>query len=525
MMNEFLQHSPAAEQWKIIGDKTHHGINLPLFALRSQASCGIGEFYDLIPLIKWCKDIDFDVIQLLPLNDNGNDASPYSALSAYALNPLHLSLTKLPGLESSQLLQNLIHELQSLNNTQRISYKSVQAGKEKFFKEYFRLFFDSLSKTENYDIFLEQNSWLYSYALFKTLKIQRNWESWERWKDIDDLSVNFEKLLNQHQEDIAFHIFTQYLCFQQLEDVRNQAKQSGVLIKGDIPILINRESADVWAFPQLFQLEYSAGAPPDMYSKDGQKWGFPIYNWKSMEQYQYFWWIQRLKVAERLYDLYRLDHIVGFFRIWAIPPALSSKQGKFIPEDKSQWIPQGEKIMRMMLGNSSMLPIGEDLGEVPPEVRKCMRSLGICGTKVMRWERNWETDKSFIDIRDYPIESMTTVSTHDSETLVLWWRDHPEEAKAYANTKGWTYQSHITQEQLFSILYDSHHSASLFHINLLQEYFSLIPDMTWPNPADERINIPGIVSEKNWTYRFRPTVEEIVTNATLKTAMKRILSQ
>ena len=515
-----LPDTPASKQWNAIGIKQHDGINLPLFSLRSRRSCGIGEFPDLIPLILWCKELQLDIIQLLPLNDNGNETSPYNALSAFALNPLHLGLTKLPQVESSAILLKQIQELQSLNNQQRIPYPLVYEGKERFLQEYHRLFYPTVANNENYHRFIEQNPWLNEYAAFKTLKMQRRWESWEKWEEID-----LPSFLKNHEKEIGYHTFVQYLCFQQLEDIKNRAKENGIFIKGDIPILINRESADVWAHRSLFQLQYSAGAPPDIYSKDGQKWGFPIYNWEAMEKDHYHWWIARLRTAAHFYDIYRIDHIVGFFRIWAIPLQLTGKHGKFIPEDKAQWIAQGEKIMKMMLENSSMLPIGEDLGDVPTEVRACMRSLGICGTKVMRWERNWETDKSFIPLENYPVESMTTVSTHDSETLFLWWKNHPEEAKEYAKTKGWKYDPVITSDQQFSILYDSHHSPSLFHINLLQEYLALIPGMTWPDPQDERINTPGVISDKNWTYRFQPFVEELVTNPLLKNTLKQILKK
>src|SRR5262249_5252482 len=122
---------------------------------------------------------------------------------------------------------------------------------------------------------------------------------------------------------------------------------------------------------------------------------FPLYNWHHMEKHHYNWWKQRLKTAEAFYNLYRLDHIVGFFRIWGIPLDKPAKEGRYISENKEVWIPQGEKIMKMMLANCPMLPIGEDLGSVPPEVRQCLKNLGICGTKVMRWERDWEGDKHF----------------------------------------------------------------------------------------------------------------------------------
>ena len=202
---------------------------------------------------------------------------------------------------------------------------------------------------------------------------------------------------------------------------------------------------------------------------------------------------------------------------------LTAMEGHFIPNDPALWIPQGEKIMRMMIENSSMLPIGEDLGVVPPEVRQDLGTLGICGTKVMRWERYWHGDWSFIPVQNYPRESMTTVSTHDSETLALWWRNQPQESGDYAHRRGWEYTPLLSYDYRMGILWDSHHSHSLFHINLLQEYLAFIPDMVWPDPEDERINVPGLVSEQNWSYRFRPSLEEITTNEQLADIMRNLI--
>jgi 4-alpha-glucanotransferase len=323
---------------------------------------------------------------------------------------------------------------------------------------------------------------------------------------------------------MEFHSFVQYLCFQQLERVKKYAEEHHVWLKGDIPILINRESADVWFHQHLFLLDFAAGAPPDMFNEEGQKWGFPLYNWNAAKEQNYEWWITRLQTAEHFYHLYRIDHIVGFFRIWAIPLHAPAKEGYFYPSEEKEWLPQGEQIMRMMLTNSSMLPIGEDLGVVPPQVRSLLKSLGICGTKVMRWERRWETDQGFIPPETYLPESMTTVSTHDSDTLTLWWQRNKEEAILYAGTQGWEYTPELSIQEHADILRQSHHSGSLFHINLLQEYFSLIPGMTWDAPEDERINFPGTVSERNWSYRFRPSIEEIVSHPFLKSRITSLIT-
>lgn len=514
--------SPTGKQWQRIGVRPHHGIVLPLFSLRSQESCGIGEFFDLIPLIPWCKEVGFDVIQLLPLNDPGLETSPYSALSAFALNPLYLSLWALPYIEDIPYLQQMLKEIRRLNESQRIDYPKVYTLKEGFLLHYFRTVGNKIAQTDEFKEFRENNPWVEDYALFKTLKIIHHWHHWKDWSP-ECRSLQTGPHRKDLEVEIRYHTLIQYLAFKQLKEIKALANAQGIYLMGDIPILLNEDSADVWKEPNFFNREWTAGAPPDMYAEDGQNWGFPLYNWDNLEKQNYNWWKERLKVAGQIYDIYRIDHIVGFYRIWAIPHGHPGKEGKFIPEDSSKWIPQGEKILTAMTESNSMLPIGEDLGNVPPEVRDSMGRLGICGTKVMRWERAWNEDKRFINPKDYTQESLTTVSTHDSEPLSLWWQNYPEDAKTYAGSKGWDYSPQITVDQLFAILYDSHHSDSLFHINPLQEYLALVPGMTWPSKEDERVNTPGTVSPFNWTYRFKPSVEEIVSSQALKDVIKRLL--
>lgn len=520
--------SATGTHWRQVGVRNHHGIDLPLFSLHSHQSAGIGEYPDLLPLLSWCKEIGFDVIQLLPLNDLGKGTSPYSAISAFALNPLFLGLAQLPYLDQlSQLLEKLA-VLQQLCQTQCIDYVRVQTEKELFLKEYYAHCSEKLLAEEGYHQFLNANrDWLDSYALFKVLKEQHNWSNWEEWepKYRDPTPEGFQQLLVEHAAALKFHSLIQYLCWQQMAHVHNKAKELGIFIKGDIPILISRDSDDVWSHRHLFMMEYSAGSQPDMYSAVGQNWGFPIYNWSAHEQEKYHWWERRLQVASAFYDIYRLDHLVGFYRIWSIPVGQPSSQGHYIPEDPNVWVSSGEKIMRVMLEKSSLFPIGEDLGVVPPEVRVNLKDLGICGTKVIRWERFWhDPGQPFIPFSSYLNASMTTVSTHDSETLQLWWKNNPVEAQEFARFKNWVYTDVLKSEQQREILVDSHRTSSLFHINLLQEYLVLIPSFAWPNPEDERINISGTISDRNWTYRFRPSVEEIVTSAELTHLMKEMRS-
>lgn len=522
--------SACGPAWKSIGVKHHHGINLPLFSLHTKNSCGIGEFLDLKPVIDWCTKIGFDVIQILPINDTGPEPSPYSAISAFALNPLHLSLSALPGIREYPDLVTKLADLQAFSEKQRLDYPALYREREEFLHLYYQYTYAKESQKESYITYIKENDWLEGYALFKSIKIIREWQPWEEWPQNlrDPCPTDLTKLLEEYKNQISYHIYLQYLSFKQLDEVRQYAKENQVFLKGDIPILISKESTDVWLNRKLFFLHLTAGAPPDMFSKEGQNWQFPIYNWSEMEKQDYAWWRQRLKLASRFYDIFRIDHVVGFFRIWSVPLDKQGKDGQFFPEDEKQWIELGKKNLLSMLKDCSMLPIGEDLGVVPPQVRECLRQLGISGTKVMRWERYWEVDKSFIPVNKYNPESMTTVSTHDSETLRLWWKNHPDEAEVYARSKGWNYSSDITQEQSQEILKESHHSNSLFHINLLNEYLALIPDMTWPNPEDERINDPSlhneqaIHSDRNWTYKYRKSFEEISKNKDLESLMKNI---
>lgn len=514
--------SAARTQWAFIGVRHHHGIDIPLFSLHSQTSCGIGEYTDLLPLIPWCRSLGMDVIQLLPLNDTGVDTSPYSAHSATALNPLHLGLSQLPYLDECPELCPQLEELRELNKLQRINYARVNIGRNRFLNDYYKKVGEKIQKNPEYHAFIEENPWVEKYALYKALKVANHHVKWQEWESelVSPTQEQVTYLIKKYRKEIEYHIVLQFLCFKQMVEVKAAADAHGVFLKGDLPILINRDSADVWLERRLFQMHYSAGSPPDMYSAVGQNWGFPIYDWRQIEYEHFLWWKQRLSFASHFYHIYRLDHVVGLFRIWSIPLGHESQAGAFIPSDFMAGLVQGSHILSSLLRATPMLPIGEDLGTVPAEVRQCLSILGICGTKVMRWERYWNESRQFIPYNQYPLESMTTVSTHDSETLEMWWRKNPCEAHDFARFKGWDYEPLLSRARHQEILRDSHHTNSLFHINLLQEYLFLVADMTWPDPNDERLNVPGLILETNWAYRFRPSVEEMINSDELKKAIQ-----
>lgn len=524
-MDELLQ-GAAGKQWKRIGVRHHHGLCFPLFSLHSATSCGVGEFPDLLPMITFCKEVGMDVIQLLPLNDTGMGTSPYSAISAFALNPLHLGLTRLPWVEKVPKARDKLAKMRYWNTTPRVKYPIVRELKTAFLKEYYAAVYPEIAALPDYQTFLQTHDWLQPYALFKALKENQFWKEWEDWPTSlkSPSQTTYDQLLIEHGQAMQFHEMCQYLCFKQMQEVKETAEREGVFLKGDIPILISRDSADVWHNRHLFLMNFSAGAPPDMYVREGQDWGFPTYDWEALQRSDYAWWRERLSLASHLYHLYRIDHIVGFYRIWTIPSGHTPKEGSFLPADESVWIDHGHKLMEMMLESAPhLLPIGEDLGTVPDTVKEDLASLGICGTKMMRWERDFAPGGSFYPPKEYTPVSMTTVSTHDSDTLQLWWRHYPKEARLFSKFKGWDYRPFLSLDRHKEILEEAHTSGSLFHINLIQEYLALFPELVSPHLGDERINIPGKILDTNWTYRCVPSVEQLLAHTKLKKAIREIL--
>lgn len=513
--------------WRRIGIYPHHGIDIFLPALHSHNSCGIGEFLDLLPLIDWCHQLKMDVIQLLPLNDSDHDPSPYNPISSSAINFILLSLHALPDLDQLPDLKNRLHLFSPFNELKHIPYQDIIVHKTNWLLAYFQQTGKAIMEQAEFKDFANKNAyWLEPYALFRSIKDQLSDTPWPSWpEDLKNpTKVTYAELLKTNATKIAFYTFLQFLCFQQLKSVATYAQNKGIFLKGDIPILVGSESAEVWRYRSYFDIKWAAGAPPDFYYSEGQYWGFPLFRWDIMRKDHFLWWKQRLQYASEFFDLFRIDHVIGFFRIWAIPLNAPAKNGHYIPKSESEWKKQGSELLHMIISYSEgMMPIAEDLGTVPDALPICLKEMAICGTKIIRWERDWTQEKNpFIPYHQYPRISLTSVSTHDSPTLTQWWRDFPEEVMQFCTFKHWEYEPELSRERRLEILWDSHHTASLFHINLLQEYLALFPKLVWSDPEDERINIPGMVLPTNWTYRYRPSVEEIISHTKLFEAMEKM---
>jgi 4-alpha-glucanotransferase len=520
---KYLTNCPTYSQWQKIGIHHHHGICIPIFSLKTKTSSGIGEFLDLLPLIDFCKIIGMDVIQLLPINECGIDPSPYDAISSCALHPIYLKLQSLPYLKDNAKLTRKLKIFDKYKKRKRVAYEEIRQLKMNFLFEYYLQYYENFLKDKHFLIFVKNNPWLYEYSLFRFLQDNLKKKKWFEWEDKykNPKKETLSALFESNKKNCYFYYILQYLCFSQMNIVKDYASINSVFIKGDIPILINPNSVDVWYDRKIFDLSHVAGCPPDDTDPLGQKWGFPLFNWQAMEKKDFFWWKRRLNIASSCFHIYRIDHVVGFFRIWAIKPKDSALHGIFLPKHPAKWKEQGYKILMMMIKSSSMLPLAEDLGLIPKMTYVALKKLGLCGLKVMRWQKK---KGQFIDIDKYPPLSLTCVSNHDFPSLQLWWENFPKDAKKYAKYKKWKYKKTFSNKFRESLLYDSHHSSSLFHINPLSEYLSFFEPLVWKNPIDERINISGVENDVNWKYRMRPYLEDLLKNKKLITIIKKLIS-
>lgn len=307
------------------------GVVVPVFSLRSSKSCGIGEFSDLPLLGKWCVKSGIELIQILPVNDTGYQESPYSALSAFALHPIFIRLDEV---KESQKYHKEIQALRDkFENKKRVQFAPVLTEKLKILWKIYTENSEKIKNDEKLNEWLKENPWVINYAIFSTIRNKNALSAWKEWDKYSnptktDLSLLWKKFSTEN----FFYLWVQYNLEKQLKDAVDQLNSMGVSLKGDIPILMNEDSCDVWSERDFFNLDLTAGAPPDMFSSDGQNWGFPIYNWDKLKIENYSWWRNRLKQAEKFYHAYRIDHVLGFFRIWNIPEnMISGSMGYFNP--------------------------------------------------------------------------------------------------------------------------------------------------------------------------------------------------
>lgn len=318
------------------------GIAIPVFSLRSQHGFGIGEFNDIKALVDWTRDLGMRMIQLLPVNDTIStgtwmDSYPYSAISAFALHPIYLNLEKVAGKDFASSIKSLHKKQKQLNEMPEVDYEAVLKIKLEVIEDLYALLKDKVFASDDFKVFFEQNEyWLRPYAAFSYLRDKNKTAEFGKWKQHSVYNAaaiaKFCQPSQKHYDKISIHYFTQYHLHLQLKEAHEYANGHGIILKGDIPIGINRHGVDAWMEPELYNMDMQSGAPPDDFAVKGQNWGFPTYNWGRMQQDGFAWWKKRFEQMSRYFDAFRIDHILGFFRIWSIPfDAVEGIMGHFVP--------------------------------------------------------------------------------------------------------------------------------------------------------------------------------------------------
>ena len=318
------------------------GTVIPIFSLRSEGSFGVGDFGDLQKMIDWCAKTRQRVLQVLPINDTNmtytwQDSYPYNSISIYALHPQYTDFRQLPPLKDKERKAYYEALQKELNALPQIDYERMNNAKLAYLRELFAQEGSKMMKTEAFKTFFEQNKdWLVPYAAFCHYRDMYGTASFTEWPDHKTFTEkereSMSKTTTKIYKEVAFWYFVQFNLDQQMRAAHAYARKQRVILKGDIPIGISRDGVEAWVEPKYFNLNGQAGAPPDAFSADGQNWGFPTYNWDVMLADGCQWWVRRFRKMAEYFDAYRIDHVLGFFRIWEIPmPHKSGLMGQFSP--------------------------------------------------------------------------------------------------------------------------------------------------------------------------------------------------
>ena len=461
------------------------GISVPLFSLTSVNGWGIGEFGDLPMFAHWLGEAGQSIIQILPIQEMPPiESSPYSAMTAMALDPLYLTMANVPdfaGLGAELALDGAEQaELKRLRALPRIDYAAVRRLKEKWLRRSYDRFLTmevarGTSRAARFDAFVAAQSWwLDEYALFRSLHALHEELPWTKWPDplAHAEAAAIREVREALRHEMVYRSYLQWLAAEQWSDAKRLSWP--IRVFGDLPFMISADSPDVWARQHEFRFDATIGVPPDAFSETGQDWGLPPWRADVMSSNDFAWMRARARRYADLYDGFRIDHLVGLYRMY-VRPIDKSTQAFFDPGDEPQQIHLGEMLVDILRGGDNGTDvIAEDLGSIPPFVRASMARLGLAGLKVLRWERHWDREgQPPVDPSEFPEGSVATTGTHDIEPLALTPDGDSEEKRA------------STVRSLLS-------AGSALTLIPLQDVFG------WT----DRINTPAVVDEINWTWRL-----------------------
>ena len=478
------------------------GTVIPVFSLRSEGSFGVGDFGDLKMMIDWCDRTKQRILQVLPINDSiitrtWQDSYPYNAISIYALHPQYCDLRQLPKIKDEALAGKFEQLRQELNALPQIDYERMSAAKMDYLGVVFAQEWSTVQRSKDYKQFFDQNQeWLVPYAAFCYYRDLYGTAEFGKWP-AEATVERTQKSTFKGKRDMQFWYYVQYNLDRQMRAAHDYARQHRVILKGDIPIGISRDGVEAWVEPKYFNLNGQAGAPPDAFATDGQNWGFPTYNWDEMMKDGCQWWVRRFRKMAQYFDAYRIDHVLGFFRIWEIPmPEKSGLLGQFAPalgmsreeieaygvtfneglflvdhkrgdrwhprisvqqQEAYQQLPEDQKFCFNRLYNdyfyrrNNQFWYQEAMKKLPmltqaTRMLVCAEDLGMvpdCVPWVMNELRILSLEIQsmpkaagirFGHLSHNPYRSVCTISTHDMPTLRQWWDEDESRTQDYYNT-------------------------------------------------------------------------------------------
>lgn len=503
------------------GRARRSGILVPLFSLTSTRGWGIGEFLDLPPFAAWLVAAGQKVVQILPITEIPEDeTSPYSAVTAMALDPIYIAI---PAVEDFAALggeagldadDRMI--LDEVRRASRIDYRRVRALKWGCLRRAHQHFVNSgrtnRTARARFESFANTQSWwLDDYAVFQALRKAHGLHAWWDWpkplagRDADAL----ERARDELAAEIDYRKYVQWIAAQQWAAARERSRP--IQVFGDLPFMISANSPDVWTRQDQFRLDASVGVPPDAFSEDGQDWGLPPWRAEVMSQGDFEWMRRRATRMAELFDGFRLDHLVGFYRTY-IRPLDKSTKPFFAPDKEAAQLAVGQRLVGIYQDSGAEI-VAEDLGTVPDFVRKSLARLGVPGCKVVRWERDpTNPTERFLDPLDYPGTSVATTGTHDIEPLATWWADlQPDGREQFLQTPSIARylpesggvvdieSDSLPRAVLDALLRALLDARSELVILPIQDVFG------WR----DRINTPASVDEENWTWRMPWPVDRL----------------
>ncbi len=535
------------------------GILIPTFAIRTGKDLGIGDTGGVRELIDWAADTGLGFVQFLPINATGTDCSPYNAISSVALDWLTLELTpdSVPELDEvfyeGALAGAGVAELRS----GAVKYARVRVLKDALLRRAFSRLRAGTKRGREFAKFQKAEAgWLDDFCLFRVLMEENGHEDWTNWPDTMNTAgkarawLAEQRAKDAHTVDarLGFHAYAQWLCFSQWRAVRAHAAARGVRLMGDVPFGISWCSADVFFQPEQFDLEWCGGAPPETYFKDdlfvqrwGQNWGIPLYRWNVMEADGFAWWRRRVHKLTEVFDIFRIDHVLGFYRIYSFPWR-PQRNAEFLnlsedevrertggrlphfqrhddetPEHRAANLAAGDKYLRMIVEAAAPQEVvAEDLGTVPEYVRPHLLSIDVPGFKIPQWETDAHGNVTLG--RDYPECAFTTYATHDHEPMRTHWEHRRRDANTHDSPERWLGNKELRLLAIFAGLpvqedhwppYDATIRRTLLEALLASNARHAAFMLTDLFALEDRFNVPGIESTKNWSARLPATVAEI----------------